>query len=156
MEIIVDTREKKDAFSFRAYAEVTVVNKKLDTGDYSLLSFENKITIDRKANTGELYINFGTDFKRFEKELERMALFDKAFFVCAFPESDLYCFPVNSGIPNYRWRYLKIKPAYMRKKIKEIQEQYPTIKFIFCNNGYDAEEETYKLLKEFYEQNNKN
>lgn len=156
MEIIVDTREKKDSFSFRAYGEVVVIDKKLDTGDYSLSKFENKITIDRKSTSGELYMNIGADQKRFNKELERMALFERAYFVCAFPESDLHSFPVNSGIPKYRWKYLRLPPAYMRKRIKEIQEEYPLIQFIFCDNKYDAEEKTYELLKEYYDKNNKN
>lgn len=155
MKIIVDTREKKDIFLFRAYGDVEIINKKLDTGDYSLEGFETKITIDRKANSGELYINLGSGGARVKKELDRMALFDRAYFVCAFPESDLYSFPVNSGIPKYRWKYLKMAPAYMRKRVKEIQEEYKSIKFIFCDSAYDAERVSYELLKEYYEQNNK-
>jgi hypothetical protein len=156
MEIIVDTREKKDAFSFKGYGGVTVIDRKLDTGDYSMPMFENKITIDRKANSGELYINIGLDQKRFKKELERMALFDRAYFVCSFPESDLFIFPSNSGIPKYRWQYLRIPASYLRRRIKEIQEEYQSIRFIFCDNKYDAEEITYELLKEYYDKNNTN
>jgi hypothetical protein len=148
MEIIRDTREQKNYFTFKSYADVRIIEKKLDTGDYSSPSFENKVTVDRKNSAQELYINFGTDSKRFDAELERMKSIEFAYFVCSFPYSHLESFPVNSGIPSNRWHTLKIKGSYLRMRVKEIEEKYSNIKFIFCKNVFEAEEVTYRILKE--------
>ena len=149
MKIICDTQEKKDLFLFKSYADVSLIHRKLDTGDYSIEGFENEITVDRKASTGELYGNLGNDYKRFKKELDRMGKITHSFFICAFPYSDLSIFPERSGIPNYRWKYLKMTGSFLRKKINDIQEEYPNIQFLFYNNKYEAENATYSILKEF-------
>lgn len=148
MDIIRDTRESAYFFTFKSYANVRVIDKKLDTGDYSCPSFEKTVTVDRKHSSQELYLNFGSDSKRFNKELERMKDIKFAYFVCSFPYSRLDEFPVNSGIPTNRWKTLKIKSSYLRKRVKEIEEQYPNIKFIFCRDFNEAEEVTYQILKE--------
>lgn len=147
MKIIIDTREQEGIFYFKSYGDVDIINRKLSTGDYSCESFEQIVTIDRKASTNELQKNFGSDSKRFNKELERMKDITYCYFVCCFPYSYLEEFPVNSGIPKNRWKYLKVKGAYLRRRVKEIEEEYPNIKFIFCNNQSEGENITYQILK---------
>lgn len=149
MKIICDTRENTGAFLFRAYADVEVINRKLDTADYSLEGFENIVVIDRKKTPAELCTNLGADSARFNRELDRMRSIEFSYFVCEFPYSYLEIFPKNSGIPKYRWKKLKITGAYLRKRIKEIEEEYPNIKFIFCNSSEEAEDITYQILKEY-------
>ena len=68
MEILVDTREKKP-FKFLFSKGSIVTEQCLKTGDYSLRGHEDKITIDRKATSGELAMCFGSEWKRFQKEL---------------------------------------------------------------------------------------
>lgn len=151
-EIIIDTREQKEIFTFSSFPVKTKV-KKLDTGDYSITGFEDKITIDRKRNAGELQMCFGQQWKRFQKELNRMRDFDKAYFICTFPYKDLITFPVNSGIPKYRWKFIKTCGAYLRMSYKKIEEDYPSIKFIFGDDYYNSEDLTYRILKNYYEKN---
>lgn len=151
IKIIVDTLEKKDTFLFRSYADVIISKEHLKTGDYSLDGYTDSITIDRKANSGELAMNLGSDWKRFRAELERMREYDLAYFVCSFPYDDLNIFPENSGIPKSKWPQLSITGKYLRRKIHEIHEQYTSIEFLFFKDKYDAEDATYKLLKEYHE-----
>lgn len=151
MDIIRDTREKKEFFTFASYGDINIVSKKLDTGDYSICGYEDKITVDRKRNAGELVINFGQQSVRFNKEFERMAQMERAYFVCSFPYSDLEIFPENSGIPKKRWKYLRINGKFLKRKIHEIEEQYENISFIFCDNAIAAEEVTYTIFKEYIE-----
>ncbi len=70
--IIVDTREKTpwdfegdDSFE-------SVVYTKLDQGDYSLKGYEKIVSIERKANADELFINFTQNKDRFIAEAERL------------------------------------------------------------------------------------
>ena len=149
IEVCVDTREQKDMFLFKSYADVKIIDKKVDIGDYTVLGKEKVITIDRKRTPAELYINFGVDSARFNRELENMQSIDFCYFVCTFPYSRLEEFPNNSGIPKYKWSGLKMSAGYLRKRVKEIEEKYPNIKFIFCNTQEDAEEVAYQILKEY-------
>ena len=147
IDIIVDTREQKP-FLFKSYGDVRVIRQKVDTGDYVCPSIEHIVTIDRKDSTSELYENFTSDFKRFTKELERMRSIEFCYFVCSFPYSYLQEFPKNSTIPYYRWKLLRGNAAFMRKRVRETEEQYPNIKFIFCANDIEAEGAVYQILKE--------
>jgi hypothetical protein len=150
INIIVDTLEKKDLFLFKSYADVVISKEHLKTGDYSIRGYTESITIDRKANAAELYSNFGKDWKRFAKELDRMVDYDLAYFVCAFPYEHLNIFPEKSGIPEEYWGELKLNGAFLRRKVKMIQERAPNIEFLFFNDKHEAEEATYNLLKDYY------
>jgi len=149
-KLIVDTREKKP-FDFIGIHNRTI-SRKLDTGDYSIEGYEDKITIDRKATSAELAICLGSAKVRFYKELERMRSFDEAYIVCAFPLSHIHCFPTHSGIPRKFQRRVRIKPAFLLKSIREIEEEYG-VEFIFCEDRDMAEYETYSILKNYYENN---
>ena len=148
LNIIIDTREQEVTFLFKSYPDVITTFKKLDTGDFTCVNCEHIVTIDRKSSSNELQKNLGMDSKRFNKELERMRSITYCYFVCCFPYSHLEEFPVNSGIPKNRWKYLKVKGPYLRRRVKEIEEEYPNIKFIFCNNLSEGENITYQILKE--------
>lgn len=148
MNVIIDTREKKNIFYFKSYADVDIISRKLDCGDYSVESYEHIVTVDRKATTNELSLNLGAESARFTRELERMRNITFCYFVCSFPYSYVESFPVNSNIPKKRWKGLRITSNYLKRRIKEIEEDYPNVKFIFCNTQGEAEETTYNILKE--------
>lgn len=152
IQIKVDSREKKNQFLFRSYQDVEVVHGCLKTGDYSLIGFEDKITIDRKATSGELQICFGKDWTRFKAELDRMSTFEEAYIMCTFPESDLAIFPRNSGIPTYRWRKLRASGKFLIKRCHDIEKQYPNVRIIFTESNIEAELYTYKILRNYYEE----
>lgn len=94
---------------------------------------------------------FGIQWARFRKELVRLSTFDEAYIMCTFPYEDLECYPINSGIPEKKWKYLKTTGKYLRKKIHETEEEFPNIKFIFTYSNSEAEEQTYNLLKTYYD-----
>lgn len=153
IEIIMDTREQAGKFLFESYEDVYLIRRKLNTGDYSIKGFEDKITVDRKAHTGEWYIDVGRQEQRFKRQIERMQLFEEAYFICCFPYSDFGIFPKNSSIPSWRWPTLKMSSNFIKKRVHEIREQCPQLQFIFCEDRVAAEAKTYEVLRNYYEKN---
>ena len=156
LSIIRDTREQMPYFDsplFETYGvELEILTRKLHAGDYSIEGLEDKILIERKANTGELHGNIGKvkHKERFYRELEKLKEAEEAYILCEWPESNNFTFPQNSGIPLSKMKYIKMSSKYFRKLIHEIQEEFPTITFIYCKNRYDAEKQAFKLLKKVY------
>lgn len=52
-----------------------MVTQALPTGDYSLLTMQNRVCIERK-NLADLVQSFGRERERFERELQRMLAYD--------------------------------------------------------------------------------
>lgn len=151
MTIILDTREKKDSFYFFSYPDVQTKTKGLKTGDFSIEGYEDKITIDRKRDCNELQMCLGQHWARFYRELQRMSSFDEGYIVCAFPYEDVETFPFNSGVPKHRWKYIKTSAKFLKKRIHDIEDEFPNIKFIFSYSKMEAEEITYNLLRTYYD-----
>lgn len=151
MIIIQDTREKPDfAWDFSFYGHDKKI-KGLKTGDYSVEGFEDRLSIERKRNTGEISINLGVKWKQFSNELLRMCLFDHKVIIFEFPESDLDIFPVNSGIPERKWSKLRMSPNFLKQRLYSIKDIYD-IDIVFCRSKESAEEYAFNFLKEAYEQ----
>ena len=148
MKIIVDTREQQplDFEFFGAEAE----RRGLKTGDYSVEGLEDKLVIERKRSTGELYMCFGKEWPRFKRELERMADVPHAYLVFEFPADHMDSFPRNSGIPGYRWKYLKMTPKFMRKRMHEIQENFPNVQIVFCENKHQLAGVVHEICERVY------
>lgn len=151
--IIQDTREKIP-LDFSFYSDCQKVEiKKLDTGDYSLVGYEDKVYIERKRSTSELAINFGIDKDRWYRELERMSKVRFKYIVCEFSVEDLLNFPKNSTVPKDKWSILKFNGRYLYRVMKESEKKY-NVKFLFCENPQRAAEEVISLFKrviEYYE-----
>lgn len=89
---IRDSREKKgQGFTWRITKDCDgTLERKLDTGDYSIVGFEEKISVERKGSAGELIGNlFSPDRKRFLRELERLKSFKFAWIMCEFTLDDV-------------------------------------------------------------------
>lgn len=80
--MILDTREKKNEHIKRVLNanDIKYVERKLDYGDYSfyiefedgeIISFEDKIVVERKKDLDEIVGNITKERVRFEAELER-------------------------------------------------------------------------------------
>jgi len=137
--IIRDTREKeKKGWQWRKsmYCDGTV-DGTMKTGDYTLAGYEDILSIERKGRISEFAKNVNE--KRFYKELERLEKFKYAYVLLEFTMRDLLNYPVGSGIPRYKWKYLKFKGPFILKKLTEMMVQYPHIHFILCG---DAGKET--------------
>jgi ERCC4-type nuclease len=79
IKIIADTREQ-DPYKFSNFPDVEIISQKLDTGDYSLVGFEDIITVERKS-LNDFWGSITSGRERFEKEVERMSLFKHKFIV---------------------------------------------------------------------------
>jgi len=140
-KIIQDTREKRPLdFSFYE-AEVTVA--KLNAGDYTAEGLEDKLFIERKANSGELCNNFGSKRRAFFDELDRAKDMPYKYIVCEFSYADIMNFPKNSGIPNRSLPYVRMNSGYMKKTIESIEIEYG-ITFFFCGT---RERATNKIIE---------
>jgi ERCC4-type nuclease len=134
--VVVDTREQIPwSFTRSSFVE-NVESRKLDTGDYSILGWEDRICIERKASTAEIANNVTQ--KRFFNELERMKDYEYKFLICEFPFTDVLDFPRNSGIPFSKHKYLKISSPYILKVMSQIQIKYG-ISVIYTANQQEAE-----------------
>jgi hypothetical protein len=111
--VLVDTREQIP-WEFPGSRPAT-----LKTGDYTLEGFETSLCVERKRNTGEIAANLTQD--RFERELGRMDEFPFSFVVCEFTLADLLAFPRNSGIPPHRWKWVRLTPQFLLKRVMELQ-----------------------------------
>lgn len=148
IRIIRDSQEKK-GFDFEFYDEVKVIREKLKTGDYTLDGHRDVI-IERKKSPSEIYMNLSNTYEkgRFLRECGRLTEFRLPIILFEFPESYLYEFPKNSGIPEDKQGTLRMSAKYLRKMIYEIPENYPPIKLVFCDDRVMAEDYIFTLFKE--------
>lgn len=78
--VIRDTREKKGyGWTFLPHTVKRrppfcsgMIIQKLNVGDYSLVGYEDILTIERKEDFGELWLNY-SERDRFERELDQMS-----------------------------------------------------------------------------------
>lgn len=148
--IIKDTREQ-DGYTFepsssRYHTCKGMINRKLDTGDYSIEGLEDKLCIERKASVVEFANNIGHDTVRFAKEIERMKSFPFRFIILEFSLSDLMDFPERSGIPEDDWGKLKITNKFMLRKIMEFQ-MHDDIHVMFCDSKKNAKWAVLSIIK---------
>jgi len=87
LTVVVDRREQKpwqlDSTAF------TTVPATLQTGDYSILGLENMVALERKS-LGDLVQTVIHDWRRFRKELYRLASMDTACIVVEADVADLF------------------------------------------------------------------
>lgn len=133
--VIKDTNEKEGkGWNFTTGSSWCsgMVREHMDTGDYTFEGYHKLFTIERKADTSEVSMNVFEE--RFVRELERMEEIDYPFVVCEFSYQDVLDFPNNSGIPAFRWKYLKTTGNALLKRIMEFQVKYKA-KWILTGEG---------------------
>lgn len=147
--IILQDSKEKTPWNFRIYNDVVeqrIVH--LETGDYTLLGKETSFVIERKGSTGEISMNLGVKAKQFEAELDRMLTFSNKYVICEFPAHLLLEFPKFSGIPKYKWKYLRINGKFLYKRLFEWTESRE-IKLFFANDALHAQEIAKGILDEY-------
>ena len=127
-----------------------MVNRKLDTGDYSIEGLEDKVCIERKASVVELANNVGISRKRFEAEIERMKEFPHKFLVLEFSLTDLMDFPEGSDVPNSEIKKLRVTNKYMLRFLMEMQINH-NVNVIFCDSKKNAKWTVLSILKRINE-----
>ncbi len=134
-EVVKDTREK-DGWWFPEdnYCAGTI-EKKLDTGDYSLVGLEDKFVVERKKNLAEFAQNITQE--RFDRELDRLDQFEHPFLVIGCTLQNITEFPANSGLPFYLMKKTRIKPAFIWSKYIEYQVEHK-VKIILAGDKGEA------------------
>jgi len=151
--VIRDTREKEGhGWSWRKskYCDGTV-SRKLDTGDYTLEGMENYLTIDRKGSIAEWAKNVTE--ARFERELERLDAIQHPWILLEFNMNDVLNYPVGSGIPKYKWKYLKFRGPFILKKMTEMTMRHRA-RIVLC--GGSGKEVASNIFKRTIEHANAN
>ena len=131
--VIRDTREQSGRgwqFEAKGRCEGTITQK-MDEGDYTLVGWEKSLCIERKGSVSEFARNVTE--KRFERELERMEVYDFPFMLLEFGMEHVCAYPVGSGIPQRQLKYLKFTGKYYLKRLTEFEVNYKT-KIILCGN----------------------
>lgn len=136
MIILQDTKEQIP-WSFEFYPEIITIERHLVTGDYTLENHEDLLTIDRKRNVGEICINVGIEKERFIREMERMSQIKYAYIICEFSIENVLEFPKNSGIPENKWKTIKMGGKYILKTLNSFKDKYG-VNVFFCNNRDNA------------------
>lgn len=114
-----------------------MVRGTVKTGDYAVEGLD--LCVERKRNTGEISMNLGSKWKQFEAELDRMVLFEHKYVLCEFTLDDIDTFPVNSGIPKKRWKYLRMSSNFIKKRFFDETEKR-NIEVVFAGSKERAEE----------------
>lgn len=144
INIIADTREK-NGWTFSSSKLIkNIEQKKLDTGDYSIVGYETEFAIERKASTSEIATNLTE--KRFDDVLGRLTVFTYKYIICEFDFVDLMDFPVNSGMPRYLYDKVKISPNFLISAMSKIQVDYG-IPIIYAGNKNNAEIVAESIMK---------
>ena len=89
--LIIDTRESDPLF-FRAgksRKNVPIIRKTLTYGDYSVLGFEEQLSVERKK-AGDLVACLGREWKRFEKELGGLKDMERKYILVECYEEEVY------------------------------------------------------------------
>jgi hypothetical protein len=104
--VIRDTREKEgygwyfneQSLDRRPPSCNGTIEQKLDTGDYSLVGYEDILTIERKNDFSELWVNL-SERDRFEEEMARMVNIKYSYILI---ESVLTSDHFNLSPPQYK------------------------------------------------------
>lgn len=140
INLIVDTREQQPLL-FEDYPDIVVMRDKLECGDYAPVAFDMpnddySLIIERKLGAIEVLTSIGSNWIRFERELEQLSKYKNKFLIICGPEEyyDLY-----------RKKFTKIHPNFVRKRFYEIRLKYG-VHIIHFMNRKKAEEFIYNLI----------
>jgi len=130
--VAIDTREQRP-YRFKR-SEV----KTLPTGDYSIVGLEDQIAVERK-NKADAYASLGQGRARFERELERLAIFDYAAIVVETTLPDFLIAPAFS----------QMNPKAAMNSIIAWSVKYRVCVF-FAGDRAHGNALTYRLLEKYW------
>lgn len=145
--VCVDTREQA-AFHFLncdPWPLIALNHIGLETGDYSILGFESRITIERKS-ISDLLGSITAERDRFEREFERLNQFESASVVVEGELSDV----LRHAKENTELKLQSITGTFDAWRIR-----YPRVHWIFCIGRRHAELQTLGLLTHFWKEKQK-
>jgi hypothetical protein len=155
--VVRDTREKTDqgwTWNKSKYCAGTVT-RKLDTGDYTVeidgVCMSEYLTVERKGSISEWAKNVTE--ARFERELERLDGIQHPWILLEFNMTDVLNYPVGSGIPKAKWRYLKFRGPFILKKMTEMMRDHRVNLFLCGANGKEVASNIFKRVIEHADRN---
>ncbi len=148
--VVRDTREQQGYFFKKFNTCQGTVQRKLDTGDYSILGMEEKVCIERKASVSEIALNLGKGKYAFYNEVERMREYEHKFIICEFSMEDVMKFPEGANIPKELKNKVKITGKYILRCLMEFAV-FNDVHVIFAGSERGAFDLTSSLLKRINE-----
>lgn len=143
---IIDTREKIPYnFDSKYFAEAK--NLKLDTGDYSLVGFEDMVAIERKRDVSEIANNIVE--KRFEAWTSRLSQFKYPYIICEFDYDEIVNYPFHSNIPAKIKRRIKVRGPFITSKLIDLMVG-KNIQIIFAGTQNRAATLTGMIMRKIY------
>jgi hypothetical protein len=147
-QVIRDTREKQNfgwTFPISERCHGTV-EEAMMTGDYTLRGFEKLFVIERKGTMAEFARNLVET--RFHDEMCRLDEIAHPFLVLEFEFSNIMTFPAGSGIPQDKWKYLRLTPQAILQKVHELQIRHRA-KILFAGKfGRECASSLFKRVME--------
>lgn len=143
-KIIRDTREKENhGWSFSSYG-ATIIERKLEIGDYCVEGYENVLFIDRKASPSEIAHNLSKeDSPRFHRELAKAAKLPYRYLIFEFTLDNLLGFPKNTNLQ--KKTKIRTNGKYLCMLLNQIETKYD-IEIIFCSCKEEAEEKAWEII----------
>lgn len=137
MKILVDSREQR-AFSFDAFPGATTETATLPVGDYSLVGFQDRVSIERKSLDDLVSCLMNDNRARFERELAKSRHYD------------LFAVVVEASLDDLaQGRYKsQMKAASAAQSLFAFQVRY-RLSIIWAGNRHRAEYVTYSLLEKY-------
>jgi len=148
--VVRDSREQRGYFFKKFNTCNGTVQKKLDTGDYSILGLEDKVCIERKASVSEIAMNLGKEKYAFYNEIERMREYEHKYIICEFSMQDVLKFPEGANIPRELRDKVKITGKYILRCLMEFSV-FNNVHVIFAGSETGAFHLTSSLLKRINE-----
>jgi|TARA_Y100001937_G_scaffold103417_1_gene142585 ERCC4-type nuclease len=148
--VVRDTREQQGYFFKKFNTCQGTVQRKLDTGDYSILGMEDKVCIERKASVSEIALNLGKGKYAFYNEVERMRDYEHKFIVCEFSMEDVMRFPEGAKIPKELKGKVKITGKYILRCLMEFAV-FNDVHVVFAGSERGAFDLISSLLKRINE-----
>ncbi len=148
--VVIDTREQHpfafvgftgDAKDHRRPLIVPTKRAALKSGDYSLVGFEDRVAVERKSLV-DLFGSMGSERERFEREIQRLSVFD---FAAVVVEAD---WPAVLSSPPPQ---SELSPKTIFRTVLDWQQDYPRVHWWFCATRGFAERVTLRVLNRFWE-----
>ena len=138
--IIVDTNETKPYSFYMFEPPVQLLHRHLQTADYSILGYEDRVTIERKE-LSDLFQSMGNSRARFQREFERLQRFEYAAMVVESDIGDIFQNPPP-------WSDMLPKSVF--RSVVAWSQRYH-VQCWFAPNRQFAERLTYILLERWLE-----
>lgn len=152
--LVRDTREKVGFWDWNEddYCQGCTVDT-IKYGDYSIKGLEDLIFIERKKTTAEFANNCVE--KRFNNLISAVKDKKYKFIIFEFDLEDILTYPINSGVPRWQFKKIRIKPPFLMAYIAKLMIDY-NINIIYAGNKDRAESICYSLCKQIYKTEIKN